>query len=755
MKHRSHENCSVASGVVSSLPPTCYTTSSLTPKWVTAIGVVSFDLGLGQILTHLFPPLPLSIRQETDLAFLCFPDTNHTEYGHSLHHFIFPLNKKDCDNTRRTVFRMPLSIALSSASRETLQSSVLHYKLCDEEYFCTSIYLQQRDMNNERGTQQKALVFISLYGFPKIFETILEMVYGLVLDSANVAEKLESLYNDICSWPAPLPTQLYTGLHLLGKPLQSFRTPYYTRDQIGFRWREDGLSREEKCFLARLRLLEALENPCPDPPTIQRRLASCVLGPSAIEGLGEYIEKQLGLPLDVRAWRPSDVLAVIFAVRMRKYEEVDVTPSPEGILDEDSENIVNDDVKHLARHFHHFSKLTPQVAAVQNQELGYCRRLAKRLLFEHKDFIVNVDESDAPAMFLEFDVQAILFPHLNRLWKLWEILVTGEPLCIVGSNLGRVSAAGFCFYSLLAPLSLSVVLRPYVTINNSEVDGLLPRAESCSPVILGATNPFFLRHWSNSPHVLCLGSTGNYELQTHKTLPHSSLKKSNCQFDVKTNMFTSKHFLVRSEKHLWDECTANSSSVGVLNLPMGDRSVGGATLNVDPNESVRKTFLKTTIEFLLPLERAVEFEFEKSIPFFFYGEYVPSRVQIFSVLERSSDNDLPLHIFKGRRGMLKVYWRFMNTPTYKCWLRQRVFLLKRALLLRSKSLERVLLLEKDPCRRYEILMSLQYMLDTELKRPLLDVLLLKKLLYLTRNLAILRTCLSSDNNNNKGASCGF
>ncbi|KAF5225561.1 hypothetical protein ECC02_001325 [Trypanosoma cruzi] len=755
MKHRFHENCSVATGVLPSLLPTCYTTSSLTPKWVTAIGVVSFDLELGQILTHLFPPLPLSIRQETDLAFLCFPDTNHTEYGHSLHHFIFPLNKKDCDNMRRTVFRMPLSTALSSASREMPQPSVLHCKLCDEEYFCSSIYLQQRDINNERGTQQKALVFISLYGFPKIFETILEMVYGLVLDSCNVAEKLETLYNDICSWPAPLPTKLYTGLHLLGKPIQSFRTPYYTRDQIGFRWREDGLGREEKCFLARIRLLEALEKPCPDPPTIQRCLASCVLGPSAIEGMGEYIEKQLRLPLDVRAWRPSDVLAVIFAVRMRKYEEVDVTAFPEGILDEDSENIMNDDVRHLARHFPRFCQVTPQVAAVQNQELGYCRRLAKRLLFEHRDFIVNVDESDAPAMFSEFDVQGILLPHLNRLWKLWEILVTGEPLCIVGSNLSRVSAAGFCLYSLLAPLSLSVVLRPYLTINNSEVDGLLPRAGPFSPVLLGATNPFFLRHWSSSPHVLCLGATGSYELQTHKTLPHSSLKKSNCQFDVKTNMFTSKHFLVRSEKHLWDECTTNYFSVGVLNLPIAARSVAGATLNMDHNESVRKTFLKTTKQFLLPLERAVEVEFEKSIPLFFYGDYVPSRVQIFSLLERSSDCDLPLHIFKGRRGMLKVYWRFMNTSTYSCWLRQRVFSLKRALLLRSNSFENVLLLEPDTCRRYEVFMSLQYMLDAELKRPLLDVLLLKKLLYLTKSFAILRTCLTSDNNDDEGASCGF
>ncbi|KAF8289617.1 hypothetical protein TcBrA4_0139790 [Trypanosoma cruzi] len=266
MKHRFHENCSVATGVLPSLLPTCYTTSSLTPKWVTAIGVVSFDFGAWSDLDALVSPAAAvdPTRDGLGVSVLSRHKPNRS-IGHSLHHFIFPLNKKDCDNTRRTVFRMPRSTALSLASREMPHCSVLHCKLCDEEYFCSSIYLQQRDINNERGTQQKALVFISLYGFPKIFETILEMVYGFVLDSCNVAKKLETLYNEHLLLASSATDKAVYGTGICwGKPIQKFQDHHTIQEiKLVFVGREDGLGREEKCFLARIRLLEALEKPFP------------------------------------------------------------------------------------------------------------------------------------------------------------------------------------------------------------------------------------------------------------------------------------------------------------------------------------------------------------------------------------------------------------------------------------------------------------------------------------------------------------
>ncbi|RNF08600.1 protein DENND6A-like isoform X1 [Trypanosoma conorhini] len=752
MKHRPQDGCSAATGV-SPIPPTRYSPSPLTPKWVEAIGVVSFDLELGQTLTHLFPPLPLSIPQETDLAFLCFPDTNHTEYGHSLHHFIFPMKKKDYDITRITVARMPHSTKLRSVVfKGSSASSASHGDVCDEECFCSAIYLQRKDASNERGTQQRALVLISVYAFPKIFETILMAVYSLVLESYDVSGKLEALYYDIDSWPVPLPTRLYTGLHLLGKSLQSFRTPYYTSDRLGSHWREDGLGRETKCFLARRHLLEALESPRPDLAVRQKRLERSLHGPSAIEGMGDYIEKQLGLPLDVAAWRHSDVLAAIEAIRMRKYEKVDLIPPTEEVSEGSFEKVVNDDVRSILYRFPQGCCVAPEVAVIQNKELRQCRRLAKRLLSEHSDSAVDVDESDAATMFSEFDVQSILLPHLNRLWKLWELLLTGESLCVLGSNLRRTSAACFCLVSLLAPLPLSIVLRPYVTINSSEVDHILPHSGFHRPVLLGATNPFFLRHWMNSPHVLCLGAVDSDALQTHKTLPLSSLKSRKCQFDVKTHMFSSKHFLIRTEKHVWDVCAAKTSSVGILASSTTELASSNAEVNVDHDNSVRQTFYKLTKEFLLPLEWAVGIEFEKSRSLlgFYDDDDVPSSVEIFKALERCNEKKLPLHMFKGRRDMFKVYQRFMNTSTYNCWLRQRLFTLRRALLLRSSSLEAVLLLEPDPCRRCLTLMSLQYMLDVELKKPLLDVVLLKKLLYLTKNMEALRTLLSTADINEEG-----
>jgi hypothetical protein len=64
--------------------PVIYCSTANTPPWIEAIGYVHFDLLLGQVLDVLYPPLPLSVAQETEVSFLCFPDANHVADGDSI-----------------------------------------------------------------------------------------------------------------------------------------------------------------------------------------------------------------------------------------------------------------------------------------------------------------------------------------------------------------------------------------------------------------------------------------------------------------------------------------------------------------------------------------------------------------------------------------------------------------------------------------------------------------------------------------------
>ncbi|RNE99391.1 hypothetical protein TraAM80_08212 [Trypanosoma rangeli] len=152
---------------------------------------------------------------------------------------------------------------------------------------------------------------------------------------------------------------------------------------------------------------------------------------------------------------------------------------------------------------------------------------------------------------------------------------------------------------------------------------------------------------------------------------------------------------------------------------------------MDCDELVGQTFLRWTKKFFLLLEWVVGVEFGKILSLDFCNDHVLSMAAIFNTLEYCGDKKLPLRIFKGRCEMFRAYWSFMSTTAYNFWLRQKIFTLKCVLLLRSNSLEAVLHLEPCACRLYAILMSLHCMLDEERKRPLLDVLLLKKLFYLT------------------------
>ena len=87
-----------------------------TPRFIDCIGVVQFDLQLGQVIEYLYPPMPFSTTQETEIAFLCFPDANHPGNGDSFHDFVYAYNRSECDESRLASKRLNVP-ARDEASR--------------------------------------------------------------------------------------------------------------------------------------------------------------------------------------------------------------------------------------------------------------------------------------------------------------------------------------------------------------------------------------------------------------------------------------------------------------------------------------------------------------------------------------------------------------------------------------------------------------------------------------------------------------
>ncbi|KAG5229938.1 protein DENND6A [Salix suchowensis] len=97
---------------------------------------------------------------------------------------------------------------------------------------------------------------------------------------------------------------------------------------------------------------------------------------------------------------------------------------------------------------------------------------------------------------------------LLQLWLLWELLLIGEPILIIGSTPPQCCEAVASLVSLVAPLPCSIDFRPYFTIHDPDFKHLnsLREGNTFPPMILAVTNLFFLKALRNIPHIVSVGS---------------------------------------------------------------------------------------------------------------------------------------------------------------------------------------------------------------------------------------------------------
>ncbi|KAI5614937.1 protein DENND6B, partial [Silurus asotus] len=105
----------------------------------------------------------------------------------------------------------------------------------------------------------------------------------------------------------------------------------------------------------------------------------------------------------------------------------------------------------------------------------------------------------------ELDIFKCFQSVLIHIQLLWELMLLGEPLVVMAPSPAVSSETVLALVSCISPLKYCCDFRPYFTVHDCEFKEYTTRTQAPPNVLLGVTNPFFIKTFQNWPHIMCLG----------------------------------------------------------------------------------------------------------------------------------------------------------------------------------------------------------------------------------------------------------
>ncbi|XP_015260242.1 PREDICTED: protein DENND6B [Cyprinodon variegatus] len=243
---------------------------------------------------------------------------------------------------------------------------------------------------------------------------------------------------------------------------------------------------------------------------------------------------------------------------------------------------------------------------------------------------------------------------LIHLQMLWELALLGEPLVIMAPSPTVCSETVLALISAISPLKFCCDFRPYFTIHDCEFREYTTRTQAPPNVVLGVTNPFFIKAFQNWPHIVRLGEikmAGDLPKQV-KVKKLSKLKT----LDTKPGIYTAYKPFLHKDKIL------------IKRLLKGIQ-------RKRPSEAqsaiLRRHLLELTQSFIIPLERymASLMPLQRSVT----PWKTPPQVRPFSQEEFLStlDHTGPQLTSMLRGDWMGLYRKFFRSPNFDGWYRQR------------------------------------------------------------------------------------
>ncbi|EMP29203.1 hypothetical protein UY3_13683 [Chelonia mydas] len=148
----------------------------------------------------------------------------------------------------------------------------------------------------------------------------------------------------------------------------------------------------------------------------------------------------------------------------------------------------------------------------------------------------------------ELDLFRCFQPVLIHIQMLWELMLLGEPIVVMAPSPTISSEMVLALTSCLTPLKYCCDYRPYFTIHDSEFKEYTTRTQAPPNIVVGVTNPFFIKTLQHWPHLLRIG-----ELKMSGDLPKQVKVKKLTKLktlDTKPGIYTSYKTFLHKDKTL-------------------------------------------------------------------------------------------------------------------------------------------------------------------------------------------------------------
>ncbi|XP_017029228.1 protein DENND6B [Drosophila kikkawai] len=278
---------------------------------------------------------------------------------------------------------------------------------------------------------------------------------------------------------------------------------------------------------------------------------------------------------------------------------------------------------------------------------------------------------------------------MEHLYTLWELVITAEPIVVVGTSPADCTHMVQTLVALIAPLEYCAEARPYFTIHDSEFREFTQESKATAATvpacILGVTNPFFVKLLKAWPHMLRLVDNQKNMLQQQQHLHHARNIAS-------ATSFSSSSLTAGSLK-------TTSSLNGLANgsgLAAGESSSAGLHSKYKPylkkdkalikkvllgmktkrpehvqTALIRRHLLELTQSFMIPLERymASLMPLQKDIsPFKSAPNASSFKLEDFLATLETAGPQLTSPLKGDWKGL---YRRFFRSPNFRGWYEAR------------------------------------------------------------------------------------
>ncbi|KAG0306834.1 Protein dennd6a [Linnemannia gamsii] len=211
-----------------------------------------------------------------------------------------------------------------------------------------------------------------------------------------------------------------------------------------------------------------------------------------------------------------------------------------------------------------------------------------------------------------------LYKHFQDLvpdlWLCWELMTLAEPIMLIGTSPEVCSESVASLVDLINPIPYCGDYRPYFTIQDTDFKSFCNKLSPPSSIVLGVTNPFFVKTLEHWPHIIKIGKPMNRRPNSRlamdgtvgKVTAGSPKLSKPSSLDFVQGLVTKRKGAIAKDTNLLcmlAEATANRSSPDYL-----------------LDNILRKHFVTLTEKFLVPLNR-------------YFATLVPNDISLSSTLQ--------------------------------------------------------------------------------------------------------------------------